>query len=435
LTIKYNSDGDTIWTRKFGGQDYGIDWVQPPLAISADNDNNIFVVGTVDVSLIPSIIDNVIFTIKYNSDGDTLWTRNYHYPGSNLDVACAMVLDSYGNPCIAGKCQGTSDPTYNHDYLLIKYNTDGDTLWTKTYAGAAEKKDMPSAMAIDRNDNIYVTGTSMSESDNDYLTIKYNLDGEEQWTAIYNGTAENDDEAKAIVVDESGYAYVTGISRGTGTWGDITTIKYNSEGNPVWVKRFDGSDNSADAGNAIALDQSGNIYVTGYENAPTTWQDFVTIKYDTDGNEEWIERYPNPGTDIATTIAVDEGGSIFIAGTSQGETSEEDFLIMKYTQSAVNIEDPFVEEYTGNVLHQNYPNPFNTSTKIRWHTQVGGWQTLKIYDLLGKEVITLVNEYKPAGTYEIDFTPSTGTGVLQTGIYYYQIRVGDFVQTRKMIIF
>jgi len=86
------------------------------------------------------------------------------------------------------------------------------------------------------------------------------------------------------------------------------------------------------------------------------------------------------------------------------------------------------------VLYQNYPNPFNPSTKISWQSPVGSHQTLRIYNLLGSEVATLVNEYKSAGTYEVEFQSTVDNRQLASGIYYYQLKAGDFVQTKKMIL-
>ena len=82
------------------------------------------------------------------------------------------------------------------------------------------------------------------------------------------------------------------------------------------------------------------------------------------------------------------------------------------------------------VLSQNYPNPFNPSTKISWRLPISGWQSLKIYDMLSREVATLVNEYKPAGIYEVEFDGS----MLSTGIYLYRFSSSNFVQTRKMVL-
>ena len=84
-------------------------------------------------------------------------------------------------------------------------------------------------------------------------------------------------------------------------------------------------------------------------------------------------------------------------------------------------------EYT---LHQNYPNPFNPSTKISWQVPVGAQQTLKIYDILGNEIVKLVDEFRPAGRYEVIFDASR----LSSGTYFYKLQAGDFVQTKKMIL-
>ena len=86
------------------------------------------------------------------------------------------------------------------------------------------------------------------------------------------------------------------------------------------------------------------------------------------------------------------------------------------------------------LLQQNYPNPFNPSTKISWQSPVGSWQTLKVYDILGNEVATLVNEYRNAGTYEVEFQSTVGSHQLANGIYFYQLKAGDFVETKKMIL-
>ena len=81
-------------------------------------------------------------------------------------------------------------------------------------------------------------------------------------------------------------------------------------------------------------------------------------------------------------------------------------------------------------LSQNYPNPFNTTTKIRWQSPSAGYQTLRVYDVLGNEVITLVDEYRNAGIYDIDFEASK----LSSGVYFYQLKAGDFISTKKMIL-
>jgi len=107
----------------------------------------------------------------------------------------------------------------------------------------------------------------------------------------------------------------------------------------------------------------------------------------------------------------------------------DDLRIVKLDLS-VGIENDPLEIPTEFLLSQNYPNPFNPSTVISYQLVVGSHISLKIYDVLGNEVATLVNEEKPAGTYEMDFDASA----LSSGVYSYKIEAGDFVQTKKMIL-
>ena len=81
-------------------------------------------------------------------------------------------------------------------------------------------------------------------------------------------------------------------------------------------------------------------------------------------------------------------------------------------------------------LNQNYPNPFNPSTKISWQSPERSWQTLKVYDILGNEVATLVNEQKEPGYYEVNFNASS----IASGVYIYRLTTGRFISTKKMIV-
>jgi hypothetical protein len=95
--------------------------------------------------------------------------------------------------------------------------------------------------------------------------------------------------------------------------------------------------------------------------------------------------------------------------------------------TAVNEDLSSVNSYS---LSNNYPNPFNPSTKISWQLPVRGQVSLKVYDVLGNEVATLVNEEKPAGIYEVAFNASD----LSSGVYFYQLKTGNFISTKKMIL-
>src|SRR3990172_549257 len=152
--------------------------------------------------------------------------------------------------------------------------------WVARYNGSG-MFDGANAIAVDANGNVYVTGYSYgSGTSSDYATIKYDTNGNELWTARYNSPGNSYDQAAAIAVDANGNVYVTGYSY-SGTSSDYATIKYDTNGNQLWVARYDGRDNSYDLATDIAVDASGNVYVTGGSYDSVTSNDYATIKYDT----------------------------------------------------------------------------------------------------------------------------------------------------------
>lgn len=143
------------------------------------------------------------------------------------------------------------------------------------------------SIALDSSGNVYVTGyTTGIGIGRDYATIKYDSTGDSVWVARYNGPGNSHDEAKSIVLDDSGNVYVTGTS-GVSSLSDYATIKYNSAGDSVWVARYNGPYNNYDEAYSIALDGSGNVYVTGSSVGIGTADDYSTIKYSSSGTQQW----------------------------------------------------------------------------------------------------------------------------------------------------
>ncbi len=133
---------------------------------------------------------------------------------------------------------------------------------------------------LDNYGNVYVTGRSYQfGSYLEYTTIKYDNSGVEQWVAAYDGYIFGSDYATAIAVDPSGNIFVTGYSTGGNYYNDYATVKYDNNGSKQWVGIHDGSANTNDKAMAIAIDQLGNIYVTGYSEGLNTFDDILTIKY------------------------------------------------------------------------------------------------------------------------------------------------------------
>jgi hypothetical protein len=140
-----------------------------------------------------------------------------------------------------------------NDYLTVKYNSSGAQQWKATYNGPAKLDDAAVGLALDASGNVYITGTSFAGKDpvgeEDYLTIKYNAAGVQLWTARYNGPASEPDRATGIAIDNSANVYVTGYSQGIGL--DYATVKYNTDGAQQWVARYNGPANGSDIAYAV----------------------------------------------------------------------------------------------------------------------------------------------------------------------------------------
>jgi hypothetical protein len=136
--------------------------------------------------------------------------------------------------------------------------------WVARYNGPGNLDDVAHPIAVDRSGNVYITGYSEDPTNGlDYLTIKYDSAGQQQWVARYDGPAHHWDMPEAIAVDLSGNVYVTGESIGGAGYFGFATIKYNSAGQMQWVARYNGEPAGNDFAFAIAVDSAGNLYVTG----------------------------------------------------------------------------------------------------------------------------------------------------------------------------
>jgi len=321
-TIKYNTSGVQQWAQQLNGNADGGDYSS---AIAADGSGNSYIIGFSD----GGSTGNDFGVVKYNIGGTKQWNDRYNGPGNAFERATAVVVDNSGNIVVAGQSDGLQTVA---DFVTIKYDGNGNPLWSARYNGAGDTYDYANAAVVDNAGSVYVTGYS----DADYFTVKYDATGAQQWAARYNGPGNSTDFATAIAVDGSGFVYVTGRSYGSGGSSyDYATIKYDaSTGDAAWIARYNGPGNADDYANAIILDGSNNIYVTGTSGMYPD-NDFATVKYNSIGAEQWASRYNGPGNsdDQAVAIALQSSGKVIVAGSSFGSTGSYDFATIAYNGS------------------------------------------------------------------------------------------------------
>jgi len=171
--------------------------------------------------------------------------------------------------------------------------------WVARYDGPGGGNDWVAALVLDSEGNVYVTGESKGlGTGTDYATVKYSPEGEELWVARYNGIGGHNDGGYALALDTSGNVYVTGCSSE-----DYATVKYSPEGEELWVARYDGPRGWEDSAHALALDTAGNVYVTGTATGPDESSDYTTIKYSPEGEELWVAPYDGPVAPCVRIVA------------------------------------------------------------------------------------------------------------------------------------
>ena len=275
----------------------------------------------------------VFFLLNVSYSINAQWVQRYNGTGNIDDIAYSSAIDGSGNIYVTGKSKGVGS---DFDYATIKYNPSGVQQWAVRYNGAWNKSDVATSIAVDASGNVYVTGGSLDTLTSvDYATVKYNSSGVQLWAVRYNGPGNGIDWANSLTVDGSGNVFVTGSSTGNGTDRDFATVKYNSFGVQQWVQRFNGPVNSFDGANSVALDGSGNVYVSGGGIGIEASTDYVIIKYNTFGIEQWVQRFNDPrnSADMATSMAVDATGNVYVTGKSFGININ--YLTIKFNSSGV----------------------------------------------------------------------------------------------------
>jgi hypothetical protein len=328
-TVKYDASGTQVWASRYtnvaGGTDEAWD-------IGVDASGNVFVTGSSD----GSGTNSAATTVRYNSAGVQQWANRFEGAGGDIDAGYAIWVDpATGISYVTGYTFRSTAADFN--YITIKYNLAGAQQWATEYNSPDANYDEARAITVDAAGNVYVTGTTQTLvlTNYDYGTVKYNSAGVQQWAMRYNGTGNDLDRANAITLDASGNVYITGKSVGAGSAAeDAMTIKYNNSGTFVWGARYNGPSSGYDEGKAIAVDASGNTYITGYSFVTGANNDYLTIKYDPTGAQEWITTYNGTGNnaDQAAAIAVDGIGNVFVTGLSKGPGSLEDYETIKYCQ-------------------------------------------------------------------------------------------------------
>ncbi|MCL4838404.1 MAG: SBBP repeat-containing protein, partial [Thermoanaerobaculia bacterium] len=332
-TLKYDAAGSLEWVREYDGTAAGADYAH---ALVVDGSGGVYVTGSSSGATGGA---NCV-TVKYDSAGTLLWTREYNGTGGASDSAYAAAVDGDGSLVLAGSTFGA---TGMMNFLTLRYDSGGTLQWAREHDGTAGGDDFGSAIAVDGAGNVLVTGRSAGATGgHNFATVKYDSAGNLLWAREYNGSGNGHDFAHALAVDTAGNVFVTGYSDGASGGGNYATVKYDGAGNLEWAREYDGTASGADYPYALAVNASGDLYVAGLSWGVTGGVNFATVKYDSAGVEQWVALYDGPpgGTDQAWDLVLDSSSRVIVAGTSRGPDGTYDYLAIRYSEVPADTTPP-----------------------------------------------------------------------------------------------
>lgn len=353
---KYNSDGTILWKKQFGTSQ-----AEQATDIVVDGSGNSYLTGFTNGNLADGSSNaggRDAWVAKYDPDGDRVWIEQL---GSlKDDEAQSVAIDSAGNVYITGFTEGNlaGDRPGAKDVWLAKYDKDGNLVWTKQFGST--DNDLAYGITVDNANNLYLTGFTNGNLDGreagkyDSWVAKYDTDGNNLWLETLGSDTQS--YSRNIAVDGNGNVYITGIEEeGDNTSFDAFLAKYSPEGSLVWKQQLASSD-KWDSSYAVAVDDSGKIYISGYtagtlaeENAGSF--DAWVAQYDSNGTKLWTKQLGTAAEDSSLGVQVDNSSNVYISGYTAGNLAGEnaggkDAWVAKLNQetqlSTVSISDSLV---------------------------------------------------------------------------------------------
>jgi hypothetical protein len=390
-----------------------------------------------DIVTCGAVYDSITGTSNYllvrvNPLGQELWVRSY--PTDDYDDAYDVEATSDGGFVLAGESDHGL-PVRSQIYL-VKVHDEGDTLWTRFYAqsgfiktGANDVEETADGGLILAGHKLYAPPPPYPYVDHAYI-VRLNSTGDTLWTSLVD-TSRQRRAIRVRWLPGGGYLVVgNGYSSAQGDWVAFAAM-LQENGNVVWVRDYDNYVPGCGVLD-MQVSASGGCLLSGYDDSPSQPSVcFFLMEINAQGDTLWTVRYPYMYLGSATGITQLTDRSAVVVGQCGAlvDPTRIDIGLMR-TGPIQGNSTRVVPRIRSFSLEQNYPNPFNGTTQIEFTLPVTQQVSLRLYDVLGREVAVLMNEIQTAGQHRLSFD-ATG---LASGVYVCRLEAGTVAQTRKMVL-
>ncbi len=420
--LKINMAGDTLWCKTYGGADteYGRDIKQ------TDDDGYIIVGSTQSYGLGGSDI----YLIRTDSYGNKLWDKTYG--GVTNDEGWSVEITSDDGFIICGNTD--SYGAGYSDLYLIKTDSLGNTVWTRTFGGSGGESGVAVRQLAD--DSYIAIGStgSFGTGYSSIYTVKADSNGDSLWAKTYGGIKADFGSDVEIAFDGSLLLCGWTASYGAGFY-DAYLVKIDPDGNFLWSQAYGGAKEDRAYSVQQAMD-CGYILTGIMEGSATSLLDIYVIKTDPTGNRIWERTYGGSKSDVGRVIFQEPNRDYMLIGHTYSYTSGgSDIYILKISGEATDSpEDPYTVP-SGYELAQNYPNPFNMSTRIDFELPRISSVKLTICNILGQTVRDWSYDLIFPGRNSVMWDGRDNYGIeIASGIYFYRLTAGEFIETKKMVL-
>jgi len=414
-----DENGDSLWSRTFGGMG-AFDYHDICYSMIQMADGGFALAGFTQ----PLGAGHEDFwLLKVAENGDSLWSRIFDWSG--YDRVYSLIQTDAGEFALAGWSHDYDNNWYN--FRLVLTDENGDSLWTRSHGG---RGDDGCTSLIQTVDGGFALAGWKRLADYDFYLVRVDENGDSLWSHTYGG--DGDDVCGCIIqLEDEGFLLAGKSNSFSAGDFDFWLVRTDENGDSLWSRTFGGE--LTDICYSAIQTADGGYALAGYTNSfGAGGYDMWLVKTNADGDSLWSLSFGGELLDECySVIQVDDGGYALAGFTASFGAGENDFWLVKTGPDPVSVpSETFIPHPLSFILHPSFPNPFNSTTNIRFGLPKNELVLVRIIDLTGNVVETLIDGRLPAGYHTVSWNSLD----YPTGVYICNMQAAGFSEAVKMVL-